>query len=751
MISEIENLASLSLVGVDIRELVRLYNESVTSDMSPDDEYALIINLCSSKISIHPDYDIVSRHFLLKDLYRKTSSSFSNAMHILHDAEIVSDEFIGCVDAIRDSLDMAIVHSRDMDISFFGLKTLLNGYVQSVKTQTGMVSVERPQFVYMRVAVAIHGTAIKDVLETYDALSKKYFIHATPTLFNAGSKKQQLSSCFLMQMKSDSIDGIFDTVKWCALISKFAGGIGIAASNVRSKGSHILGTNGTSDGIIPLLRVFNATGRYVNQAGKRNGSISVYMEPWHADIEDFLQLRKNYGNEEMRARDLFMGLWVPDLFMERVRDDGVWSLMNPGVCPGLSEVWGSHFTTMYEAYEKEGKFEKQVSARFIWNKIIESQLETGQPYMLYKDTCNFKSNQKNLGTLKGSNLCAEIVEYVSSDEVAVCNLASIGLPTYVKDGFFNFDKLHNMVKLVTRNLNKIIDKNYYPIPEARRSNLRNRPIGIGIQGWADTLILLGIPFESPQAVNLCERIAECMYRAAIMASIELAEREGPYDTFHGSPASYGALQFDLWGVTPRFYDDWEEIKDRVRRSGLRNSLLIALMPTASTSQIMGFNEAFEPFTSLLYKRKTLAGEFVVINKYLVEKLQELGLWSMSMREKIIVAGGSIAGISEIPEDVRELFKICWEIKQRHVMDLAAARGAFTCQSQSMNLFMQDADFNKLNSAHFYSWNKGLKTGVYYLRTRQKASAQKFTVEPTPPSSVRVESVCTDEICTLCSA
>lgn len=723
-------------------ELVSLYKESITANATLDECFATIINICSSKISNHPDYDDICKTLFLQDLYRKTPSTFVDAMKILHDNRIVSDSYYADVCALGRSLDDAIVHSRDTDLSFFGLKTLQNGYMLSLGSGQ---PVERPQYVFMRVAVAIHGAAIGDVLETYNAMSRKHFIHATPTLFNAGARKQQFSSCFLMQMKDDSIDGLFDTMKWSALISKHAGGIGVSASNVRGKGSHILGNHGKSDGIIPLLRCFNAVARYVNQAGKRNGSIAIYLEPWHSDVEDFLQLRKNYGAEEQRTRDLFIGLWMPDLFMERVAADKEWSLMNPSDCKGLDDVWGDDFKRLYERYEREGKFVKRLPAREIFNKMIESQIETGQPYMMYKDTCNSKSNQQNLGTIKCGNLCAEVVEYVSPDEVAVCNLASVGLPSFVKDdSAYDYDALHKTVRIITRNLNKIIDRNFYPIEEARNSNLMHRPLGIGVQGLADTCVLMKIPFDSPEAIELNARISECIYHAAITESADLAERDGPYESFAGSPASKGLLQFDLWGVKPKFFDDWAQLKERIKKVGLRNSQLIALMPTASTSQILGYNECIEAFTSMIYKRKTLAGEFIMMNKYLVNTLERLGLWDEPMREKIIIANGSIADIPDIPRHVKDLFKTVWEIKQKHVMDLAAARGPYICQSQSMNLFMQDPDFGKLHSAHFYSWRAGLKTGQYYLRTRPKAQAQKFTVVPTAQ-------VCTEEVCTLCSS
>ena len=591
--------------------------------------------------------------------------------------------------------------------------------------------IERIQHMFMRVALGIHLDDIKEALQTYDCMSSKYFVHATPTLFNAGTKMQQLSSCFLVHMEDDSIDGIFNTLKDCALISKYAGWIGLNVHNVRSKNSYIAGTNGISSGIIPMLRVFNNTARYVNQAGRRNGSIAVFLEPWHADIEDFLQLRKNHGSEDERARDLFYSMWIPDLFMERVKADGEWSLMCPNVSKGLSEVYGDEFVELYEKYESEGRYVRQVNAQDLWFKILEAQIETGVPYIGFKDHVNKKTNQSNIGIIKSSNLCMEICEVSAPDEIAVCNLASICLKTYVDvdKKEFNFEKLYEMTKIIVKNLNKIIDVNFYPVDKAERSNKRHRPIGVGVQGLADTFILMRIPFDSEEALELDKRIFETMYYAAMEASCELAIKYGPYETFQVSPVSQGIFQFDMWGVTPTEAYDWVRLKEMVKEHGVRNSLLISPMPTASTSQIMGSNECFEPFTSNLYKRKTLAGEFIIVNKYLMSDLIKEGLWNTDIKNKIMLNEGSIQRIESIPQDLKDLYKTVWEIKQKNIIDHAAIRAPYICQSQSMNLFMESPDFRKLSSMHFYSWSQGLKTGIYYLRSKAKAKTQQFTLDP----------------------
>jgi ribonucleoside-diphosphate reductase alpha chain len=644
--------------------------------------------------------------------------------------------------------------------------------------------VERPQHLWMRVAIGIHGADIREVLQTYDLMSKKYFTHATPTLFNAGTNRPQLSSCFLCSMTEDSVSGIFDTLKDLALISKYAGGIGMHIHQVRAKGSHIRGTNGTSNGIIPMLRVFNNTARYIDQAGKRLGSIAVYLEPWHADVESFLELKKNHGSEEDRCRDLFLALWVPDLFMQRVKENKKWSLMCPDRCQGLSDVYGDEFNALYELYESEGKYTRQVDAQDLWFKILEAQIEQGVPYILYKDAANRKSNQKNLGTIKSSNLCAEVLIYSSPEETGVCNLASICLPSYVCDNSFDFEKLHEITKVITKNLNKVIDKNFYPIEKARRSNLKHRPIGIGVQGLADVFVQLRYAFESDEAKQLNKDIFETIYHAALEASMELSKKRtqvindilegktdeklenyvnefekgimhgdyaGAYTSFVGSPISQGLLQFDLWNAKPSDRYNWDALRQDIMQYGIRNSLLLSPMPTASTSQIMGFNESFEPFTNNIFQRKTLSGEFIIINKYLINDLIERGLWSKEMKDIIILHNGSIQDIKEIPDEMKALYKTAWEIKQRNILDMSADRGIYICQTQSLNIFMEDPDFQKLSSMHFYAHSKGLKTGSYYLRTKPKARTQQFTIDP---DFAKKKMQCSEEnggSCVLCSA
>ena len=588
---------------------------------------------------------------------------------------------------------------------------------------------ERPQHMVMRVAVGIHKEDIASAIETYNLMSERWFTHATPTLFNAGTPKPQMSSCFLLTVKDDSIDGIYDTLKSCAKISQSAGGIGLSIHNIRATGSYIRGTNGTSNGIIPMLRVFNDTARYVDQGGgKRKGSFAIYLEPWHADIYEFLDLRKNTGKEEARARDLFTAMWTPDLFMKRVEENSTWSLFCPNEAPGLADCWGAEFEALYTRYEQEGKARKTIQARELWTAIIDSQIETGNPYMLYKDACNSKSNQQNLGTIKSSNLCTEIIEYTAPDEIAVCNLASIALPRFVEDGKFDHQKLFDITYVITKNLNKIIDRNYYPVAEARNSNMRHRPIGIGVQGLADAFILMRFPFDSPEAVQLNKEIHETIYYASMTASKDLAKKDGPYESFPGSPVSKGIFQFDMWNVTPSPRWEWDILKEEVKEHGVRNSLLLAPMPTASTSQILGNNECFEPYTSNIYSRRVLSGEFVIVNKHLLKDLVKLGIWNDSLKNKIIIANGSVQNINEIPDNVKALYKTVWEISQKVIINMAADRGAYICQSQSLNLFVQDANFAKLSSMHFYGWKAGLKTGMYYLRTKAAADAIKFTAD-----------------------
>ena len=676
--------------------------------------------------------------------HRNTSDKFTDVVKSLVNQTIektgdkmdnVSQELIEICEKHGDKINAKIDYTRDYNFDYFGFKTLekLQYLLRDVKGKT----VERPQHLFMRVSLALWGSVDLDrAFETYDLLSQKFFIHATPTNFNAGTPRQQLSSCFLLSIKSDSIIGIYDTLKDCAQISKYAGGIGLHIHDIRAKGSLIRGTNGTSNGIVPMLRNFNDTARYVDQGGgKRNGSFAIYLEPWHADVEDFLMLKRNTGSEEERCRDLFYALWIPDLFMERIEKNEPWTLFCPSEAPGLADVYGDEFKALYLRYEAEGRGRKQIDAQKLWFKVLDSQIETGTPYLLYKDAANKKSNQKNLGTIKSSNLCSEILEYSSPTESAVCNLASIGLPTYVdaKKRTFDYDKLKQVVKVAIRNLNRVIDINYYPTPETSNSNMRHRPVGLGVQGLADVFALMRLSWESDKAADLNQRIFEHMYYAAVESSCEIAEKEGTYSTYEGSPISKGQLQYDLWSVKPLTEKDgtldWAMLKEKVAKHGVRNSLLIAPMPTASTSQILGFNECFEAFTSNIYTRRTLAGEFIVINKYLMKDLEKLGLWNETMKQQIIVRNGSVQGIDNIPESIQALYKTSWEIKQKVLIDMAVARGAFICQSQSLNLFVADPNYAKLTSMHFYSWKRGLKTGMYYLRTRAPVMAQKFTVDP----------------------
>lgn len=686
--------------------------------------------------SRHPDYALLASRIAVSNLHKNTIKSFSKTIEALYTyidpktntpAKLIADDVHEIVQKNAQLLDSSIIYDRDFGYDYFGFKTLERSYLLKMY---GKVA-ERPQHMIMRVAVGIHKEDIQAAIQTYNLMSERWFTHATPTLFNAGTPKPQMSSCFLLQAKEDSIDGIYDTLKNCAKISQSAGGIGISIHNIRATGSYIKGTNGTSNGIIPMLKVYNETARYVDQGGgKRKGSIAVYLEPWHADIFEFLDIRKNHGKEELRARDLFTALWTPDLFMKRVEEEGVWSLMCPNECPGLSDCHSEEFEKLYTRYEREGKFRRQVQARELWAAIIEAQIETGNPYMLFKDAANSKSNQQNLGTIKSSNLCTEIIEYTSSDEVAVCNLASIALPRFVdeKTGTFDHQKLFEITYVATKNLNKIIDRNYYPIPEARKSNMRHRPIGLGVQGLADAFILMRFPFESEEAKKLNAEIFETIYYASLTASKDLAKVDGPYESYEGSPVSKGIFQHDMWGVKPSSRWEWDVLREEIKKHGVRNSLLLAPMPTASTSQILGNNECFEPYTSNIYSRRVLSGEFVVVNKHLLRDLVKLGIWNDNLKNKIIAANGSVQNIAEIPANIKELYKTVWEIKQRTIIDMAADRGAFIDQSQSLNLFIQDANFAKMSSAHFYAWKKGLKTGMYYLRTKAAADAIKFTVD-----------------------
>lgn len=682
----------------------------------------------------HPDYALLASRIAVSNLHKNTTKCFSATMKLLYECTdsktgksvpLLSDEVWQIISDNAELLDSTIIYDRDYGFDYFGFKTLEKSYLLKVD---GKVA-ERPQHMYMRVAIGIHLGDIENAIKTYHLMSERWFTHATPTLFNAGTPKPQMSSCFLLTMKEDSIDGIYDTLKQTAKISQSAGGIGLSISNIRATGSYIGGTNGTSNGIIPMLRVFNDTARYVDQGGgKRKGAFAVYLEPWHADVFEFLDLRKNHGKDELRARDLFYALWIPDLFMQRVETGGDWSLFCPHEAPGLHESWGAEFETLYAQYEEEGRARRTIKAQDLWFAILDAQIETGNPYLLYKDSANRKSNQQNLGTIKSSNLCTEIIEYTSADEIAVCNLASLALPRFVNNGVFDHQKLYEITYEVTKNLNKIIDNNFYPVEEARNSNLRHRPIGLGIQGLADAFILLRLPFESDKAKQLNKEIFETIYFAAMTASKDLAKIEGTYATFAGSPTSKGQFQFDLWGVEPTLRWDWLRLKAEVVKHGVRNSLLVAPMPTASTSQILGNNECFEPYTSNIYVRRVLSGEFVVVNKHLLKDLVDLNLWNDDMKNKIIFHNGSIQAIDEIPNHLKEIYKTVWEIKQRNIIDMAADRGAYICQSQSLNLFVDTPSTSKLTSMHFHAWKKGLKTGMYYLRTQAASQAVQFTVE-----------------------
>jgi ribonucleoside-diphosphate reductase alpha subunit len=708
--------------NVDASMIAQQVFSSMHDNIKTHEIDTLSAEICIGMITSDPDYEILATRIVASNIQKRVPSTFSEAMTKLHEANIVTDE----VKKVSSKMEEHIKKERDYDFGYFGLKTLEKGYLQKIDGEI----METPQYMYARVAIGIHGENIERAVETYDAMSKGLFIHATPTLFNAGTHRPQMSSCFLVSNKDDSIDGIYDTVKECAQISKWAGGIGLHVHDIRANKSHIRGTNGTSDGIIPMLRVYNATARYVNQAGRRKGSIAVYLEPWHADIMDFLELRLNQGDEEARCRDLFTALWIPDLFMKRVEEGGNWSLFCPDKAKGLSDVYGKEFDELYEKYEQEGLANKTVPAAEIWKAIIKSQSETGTPYMLYKDACNEKSNQKNLGTIKSSNLCVEIIQKSDADETAVCNLASIALPKFVnrETGEFDYEELHRVTKMVTRNLNQVIDKNFYPTDTAKRSNMRHRPIGIGVQGLADVFIMCREPFGSEKSREMNRLIFETMYHGALESSCELAETDGVYQTFQSSPFSKGILQFDMWDE-PKLSDryDWNAMRARVKK-GTRNSLLLAPMPTASTSQILGNNECFEPYTQNIYLRRTLAGEFVVVNKHLVDDLKAVGLWSKEMKDLMVKANGSVQNITDIPDDLKELYKTVWEISQKTIIDMAADRGVFIDQSQSMNLFVESPTLSKLSSMHFYAWKKGLKTGMYYLRSKAKARPIQFSLE-----------------------
>lgn len=740
-------------VKVAMRVIEGLYDGVSTSELDN-----LAAETAASMTVMHPDYAQLAARIAISNLHKNTTKSFSETMiemyHYINPrtnqkAPLLSDEVYKAIIDNSERLDSAIIYSRDFNYDYFGFKTLERSYLLRINGKI----VERPQHMLMRVSVGIHPDNIDAAIETYELMSKKFFTHATPTLFNSGTPKPQMSSCFLLTMQDDSIDGIYDTLKQTAKISQSAGGIGLSIHNVRATGSYIRGTNGTSNGIVPMLRVFNDTARYVDQGGgKRKGSFAIYIEPWHADIFDFLDLRKNHGKEEMRARDLFLGMWIPDLFMKRVEEDGQWTLMCPNECPGLFDTYGEEFDKLYIGYEQAGKGRKTIKAREVWEKILESQVETGTPYILYKDAANRKSNQKNLGTIRSSNLCTEILEYTSPDEIAVCNLASLSLPMFVENGQFNHKLLYDVTQRVTRNLNKVIDRNYYPVKEAENSNLRHRPVGLGVQGLADAFIMLRLPFTSDEAKKLNQEIFETLYFAAVTASMEMAKEEGPYSTFEGSPISKGEFQYNLWGLKDEDLSgrwDWASLRKEVMEHGVRNSLLVAPMPTASTSQILGNNEAFEPYTSNIYTRRVLSGEFIVVNKHLLHDLVDLGIWNDNLKQEIMRHNGSIQNIDGIPHDIKELYKTVWEMSMKDIIDMSRQRGYFIDQSQSLNLFMENANFAKLTSMHFYGWKSGLKTGMYYLRTKSAVDAIKFTLnndkkENPEPESVEIEAIDTND-------
>ncbi|MFT5922483.1 MAG: ribonucleoside-diphosphate reductase alpha chain [Flavobacteriales bacterium] len=739
--------------SVDPTKIAMKVIEGVYDGVTTPELDNLAAEVSATNAVSHPDYALLASRIAVSNLHKGTKKQFSEVMTDLYNyidpktgenASLLAEDVHKIIQENSDFLDSNIIYDRDFSYDFFGFKTLERSYLLKLNGEVA----ERPQQMLMRVSIGIHKEDLEAAVDTYNMMSEGWFTHATPTLFNAGTPKPQMSSCFLLTTKADSISGIYDTLKQCAQISQNAGGIGLAIHDIRAKGSYIKGTNGTSNGIVPMLKVFNDTARYVDQGGgKRKGSFAMYIEPWHADVHDFLDLKKNHGKEEQRARDLFYALWIPDLFMKRVEEDGMWTLMCPNECPGLSACWGPEFEKLYTKYEEEGKGRETIKAQDLWHKIVESQIETGTPYMLYKDAANSKSNQQNLGTIRSSNLCTEILEYTSEDEVAVCNLASVALPKYIKDGEFDHQRLFDVTYQVTKNLNRIIDGNYYPIVEARNSNMRHRPIGIGVQGLADAFIMMRYPFDSPEARVLNKEIFETIYYAAATASKDLAKEEGAYQTFEGSPASQGKLQFDLWGVKPSNRWEWDILKEEIKEHGLRNSLLLAPMPTASTAQILGNNECFEPYTSNMYNRRVLSGEFIVVNKHLLRDLTRLGLWDDDMKNRVIAANGSVQGIDEIPDNLKAIYKTAWEISQKAIIDMSADRGAFICQSQSLNIFMENANFGKLTSMHFYGWKAGLKTGMYYLRTKAARDAIKFTVDKkyqTAPEEKVVEDTRSEE-------
>ena len=723
--NRIKNLTYGLSENCDSSKVAQQVFSSMYDQITAQEIDTLSAEICIGMITSDPDYEILATRIVASNIQKVCPNNFHLAMRKLLKSGIITEEVSEVAFKVKDNIDS----DRDFDFGYFGIKTLEKSYLQRVDGRL----VETPQYMFMRVAIGIHGKDIPAVIETYDKMSQGLFIHATPTLFNAGTPRPQMSSCFLIANKGDSIDGIYGTLTECAQISKWAGGIGMHIHDIRSNKSRIRGTNGQSDGIIPMLRVFNATARYVNQAGRRKGSIAVYIEPWHADILDFLELRLNQGDEEARCRDLFSALWIPDLFMKRVEENGNWSLFCPDKAKGLSDVYGKEFEELYTKYEEEGLANTTLPAADLWKAILRSQTETGTPYMLYKDACNSKSNQKNLGVIKSSNLCTEIIEYTDKDETSVCNLASIALPKYVnkETRTFDYDRLHEVTKVVTKNLNRVIDRNFYPVETAKRSNMRHRPIGLGVQGLADVFILCGLPFDCEESRTMNAHIFETIYHAALEASSELAEVDGSYETFEGSPASQGILQPDMWEGETKFSGryDWDAMKERVKTKGLKNSLLLAPMPTASTAQILGNNECFEPYTTNIYLRRTLAGEFVVVNNHLVNALKERGLWSKEMKDLMVKAGGSIQNIVDIPDDIKTLYKTVWEISQKCIIDMAADRGRFIDQSQSMNLFMESPTMSKLSSMHMYAWKSGLKTGMYYLRSKAKARPIQFSLEP----------------------
>ena len=755
-------LKRIKIIGTDLNlkihftSLVMKVIDQLYDGISSTKIDELSAEQCASMASVHYDYNTLAGYITISCYQKNTKSKFSEVINELYNFKdkhgvhtpLISEELFQLVNSNSDELNNLCKYERDFLIDYFGFKTLERAYLMKINGK----SVERIQHMWLRVAIGIHGTNMEKIKQTYDYMSQKYFTHATPTLFNSGTPRPQLSSCFLEAMESDSIDGIYNTLKDCALISKWAGGIGMHIHNIRASGSHIRGTNGSSNGIVPMLKVFNNTAKYVDQGGgRRNGSFAIYLEPWHADIELFLEMRKNHGDEEMKARDLFYALWIPDLFMERIKSNGKWTLMCPDECPGLADVYGDEFKTLYEKYENENKGRKSVNARDVWFQILDAQMETGTPYLLYKDACNKKSNQKNLGTIKSSNLCCEIVQYSDKNETAVCNLASIALPNFIEDGNINYDKLHFVTKIVIENLNKVIDVNYYPIEKTKTSNMKHRPVGLGVSGLADVFLKLNLPFQCDEAKKINRDIFETLYHASLEKSCELAQEDGQYETFPKSPASRGILQFDMWGVEPSKRYNWDLMKQNIKIFGLRNSLLLAPMPTASTSQILGVNECIEPITSNIYSRRTLAGEFILINKYLMKDLLERNLWNEKIKNNIIANNGSVQHIDIIPQEIRNKYKTVWEIPMRHLIDMAADRGAFICQSQSLNLWVEEPNYNTLTSMHFYSWQKGLKTGIYYLRRRARHQAQQFTIEPEKKEN-RTESIGDEDMgCEMCSA